>query len=81
MLRKLVTLALVPLVLLAFVHYGTMRIVEYSWNQVVNYQSIYTGPLPAGRTGPPVGPPYAARSDRPCPFRPVPSRHASGLTG
>jgi len=51
MLKKLVILAIVPLVLLAFANWGTMPIVMHSWNQVVKYQSPYTAPLPPGKAG------------------------------
>ena len=46
MLKKLVILAIVPLLLLAFANWGTMPIVMHSWNQVVKYQSPYTAPIP-----------------------------------
>jgi len=51
MLKKLVILAIVPLLLLAFANWGTMPIVMHSWNQVVKYQSSYIAPLPPGKAG------------------------------
>jgi arylsulfatase A-like enzyme len=51
MLKKLVILAIVPLILLAFANWGTMPIIMHSWDQVVEYQSPYTAPLPAGKAG------------------------------
>jgi hypothetical protein len=46
--KKVMILAIVPILLLAFARFGTMPIIEHTWNQVVNYRSIYATPLPAG---------------------------------
>ena len=51
MLKKLLTLAIVPVVLSAFAQFGTMPLIEHSWNQIVDYQSPYTFPLPPGQGG------------------------------
>ena len=51
MLKKLLTLAVVPVVLLAFAQFGALPIIEHTWNQVVDYQSPYTLPLSPGQGG------------------------------
>jgi hypothetical protein len=38
-------------VLLAFAQFGALPIIEHTWNQVVDYQSPYTLPLPPGQRG------------------------------
>ncbi|MDH7486061.1 MAG: alkaline phosphatase family protein [Anaerolineae bacterium] len=51
MLKKLITLAIIPLILLSFAHFGTMPIIRHSWDQVVKYRSPYTVSLPPGEAG------------------------------
>jgi len=50
MIRKIVVLAIMPL-LLALMGYGGRMVMEHSWDELVNYQSPYTSALPSGKGG------------------------------
>lgn len=52
-LKKFAPLVLIPLVL-AGLAYGAQKLTLYSWNQVVEYDSPYTAPLPSGSRGDPL---------------------------
>ncbi len=50
MLRRIVGLAVIP-VLLALVGYGGRMVMEHSWDELVDYRSPFTSALPAGKGG------------------------------
>ncbi|MFQ6058672.1 MAG: alkaline phosphatase family protein [Anaerolineae bacterium] len=53
MLKRIAALAIIPLIL-TVLGYGAQKLTLYSWNQVVEYQSPYTVPLPLSSEGQPV---------------------------
>ncbi|MGB3906513.1 MAG: alkaline phosphatase family protein [Anaerolineae bacterium] len=48
--KRIAVLAVIPL-LLAAMGYGGQKVMEQSWDELVNYQSPYTNALPAGQGG------------------------------
>lgn len=53
MAKRIAILVVIPLVL-AVIGFGAQKVMEYSWNGLVAYQSSYTAPLPSGQGGEPV---------------------------
>ncbi len=53
MAKRIAVLVIVPL-LLAVMGFGGQKIMQHSWDGLVDYQSSYTAPLPAGQGGEPV---------------------------
>ncbi len=53
MAKRIAILVVIPLVL-AVIGFGAQKVMEYSWNGLVAYQSPYTAPLPSGQGGEPV---------------------------
>ncbi len=50
MIKRIAILVVIPLVL-AVMGYGGQKVMEYSWDKLVAYESHYTGALPAGQGG------------------------------
>jgi hypothetical protein len=51
--KRIAVMVVIPVVL-ALLGFGGQKVMQSSWNEMVAYESPYTGPLPAGRAGEPL---------------------------